>query len=163
VEKASCDLRRLIVPKTFSTVFPEAILIRNLQEYGRPPLSRAAERRHEAVVQPLPEKGANIDAKAKNGEAVLHKAAENGHKAVVRLLLEKGANVDTKGPSRRRGRRMLYDSLSGSGGCDGGREAEPRASPLREKGSCPVRICNRDTGEVELVSLRGAPRAELIS
>ena len=137
--------------QNLSTFPPQATLIRNLQEYGRTPVSWAAERRHEAVVQLLLEKGANIDAKAKSGEVVLHRATENGHEAVVRLLVEKGTNVDTKGPSRRRGHRgpvcwrMSYDSLSRSGRLRCGCEAEPRMRVRcgGERGKLPCAVTNR--------------------
>jgi ankyrin repeat protein len=51
---------------------------------------------HEAVVQLLLEKGADVDAKDNDGGTALHKTAGSGHEAVVRLLLEKGADVDAK-------------------------------------------------------------------
>ena len=51
---------------------------------------------HEAVVELLLEKGADVDSKDDTGRTPLSWAAENGHEAVVKLLLEKGADVSSK-------------------------------------------------------------------
>ncbi|POR33318.1 Uncharacterized protein TPAR_06484 [Tolypocladium paradoxum] len=53
---------------------------------ARPPLSWAAEKTHEAIVQGLLE---GVD-------TPLSRAAANGHKAIVRLLVEKGADIESK-------------------------------------------------------------------
>ncbi|KJK74201.1 hypothetical protein H634G_10574 [Metarhizium anisopliae BRIP 53293] len=66
-------------------------------EYGRTPLSWAAENGYEAVVQLLLENGADISSKDDEyGRTPLSWAAENGHKATVTLLVEKGADVVSK-------------------------------------------------------------------
>lgn len=52
--------------------------------YGRTPLSFAAGNGHEAVVQQLLEKDAEVDPKDGSGPL---SSAENGHEAVVQLLL----------------------------------------------------------------------------
>jgi ankyrin repeat protein len=59
-------------------------------EFGRTPLSWAAEEGHEGVVKLLLEKGADLEAKDEFGQTPLSRAAESGHEAVVKLL-EKGA------------------------------------------------------------------------
>ena len=65
--------------------------------YSRTPLSWAAENGHEAVVQQLLAKGADIETKDYySGQTPLLWAAENGHEAVVQQLLAKGADVETK-------------------------------------------------------------------
>ncbi|KAM7209925.1 hypothetical protein V8F06_014692 [Rhypophila decipiens] len=66
---------------------------------GRSPLSYAAEKGHEAVVQQLLEKGADIEAKSNSGQTPLSWAAEKGHEAVVQQLLEKGADIEAKSNS----------------------------------------------------------------
>jgi ankyrin repeat protein len=47
---------------------------------------RAAEKGHEAVVRLLLEKGADLNAKTRDGKTALHLAAEEGHETVVQLL-----------------------------------------------------------------------------
>ncbi|KFY46625.1 hypothetical protein V494_00395, partial [Pseudogymnoascus sp. VKM F-4513 (FW-928)] len=64
--------------------------------YGRTPLSWAAICGHEAVVQVLLDKGAEMDAKDSNARTPLSQAARNGYEAVVELLLGNGAEMDTK-------------------------------------------------------------------
>ena len=66
-------------------------------DYGRTPLSWAAEKGHEAVVKLLLEKGADVESKDRHyGQTPLSWAARSGHEAVVKLLLEKGADVESK-------------------------------------------------------------------
>jgi hypothetical protein len=52
---------------------------------GQTPLSRAAQNRHEAVIQLLLERKVDIDAKDRNGQTALYVASGNGHEAVVQL------------------------------------------------------------------------------
>jgi ankyrin repeat protein len=54
---------------------------------------------HEAVVQLLLEKGAEVDAKTGCGATPLHWAAWNGHRAVMRLLLKEGAAIHARSHS----------------------------------------------------------------
>jgi ankyrin repeat protein len=55
-------------------------------EDRRTPLSWAAERGHEAVVQLLLEEGADDESKDKNGRTPLSWATEERHKPVMKLL-----------------------------------------------------------------------------
>ncbi|KAM0258573.1 hypothetical protein ACHAQJ_003744 [Trichoderma viride] len=64
--------------------------------YNRTPLSWAAERGHEAIIQLLLKAGAEIDSKDKRDRTPLFWAASGGHEAVVKLLLEAGAEIDSK-------------------------------------------------------------------
>jgi hypothetical protein len=67
-------------------------------EYGRTPLSWAAENGHEAIVKLLLATGkAEVDSKDTNGLTPLWWAAHNRHEAIVKLLLATGkAEVDSK-------------------------------------------------------------------
>ncbi|KAH7008762.1 ankyrin repeat-containing domain protein [Ilyonectria destructans] len=62
--------------------------------HGLTPLSRAAEKGHEAVVRLLLDRGAHIEAADKWGGTPLSWAAASGHEAVMRLLLERGAHTE---------------------------------------------------------------------
>src|ERR1700722_225845 len=74
-------------------------------QFGRMPLSRAAEGGHEAVVKLLLKTGkVDVDSKDMDwgGRTPLSRAAEGGHEAVVKLLLETGkVDVDSKDRYRR--------------------------------------------------------------
>ena len=70
--------------------------IESKDDYGRTPLSWAAEGGHKAVVKLLLEKGADMESKDDYGQTPLSWAAEGGHEAVVQLLLEKGADIESK-------------------------------------------------------------------
>jgi ankyrin repeat protein len=63
---------------------------------GQTALSRAAIKGHEAVVELLLEKGADVESKDSDGLTPLSWAARGGHEAVVKLLLEKGADTESK-------------------------------------------------------------------
>jgi hypothetical protein len=58
---------------------------------GQTPLSWAAWNGHEAVVELLLEKGAELETKSISGRTPVSYTAWYGHEAVVKLLLEKGA------------------------------------------------------------------------
>ena len=53
--------------------------IESKDNYGQTPLSWAAERGHEAVVQLLLDKGADIESKDDDGRTPLSLAAKRGH------------------------------------------------------------------------------------
>ena len=57
-------------------------------EYGRTPLSYAAEKGHEAIVKLLLEAGADINLKKRYCGTPLWHAAVNGHDTIIRLPLE---------------------------------------------------------------------------
>jgi ankyrin repeat protein len=63
---------------------------------GRTPLSWAAEKGSEAVVDILLHEGADLESKDKNGQTPLLWAAQYGNKAVVNLLLDKGIDLLSK-------------------------------------------------------------------
>ncbi|KAH0542984.1 hypothetical protein FGG08_002672 [Glutinoglossum americanum] len=63
-------------------------------------LQKAASNGHEPIVKLLLERGADIEAKDKDGWTVLQRAVSNGHELVVNLLLERGADVEAKGKGR---------------------------------------------------------------
>ena len=67
-------------------------------DFGRTPLSLAAEIGNEIVVRALLESGkAEVDSKDEKGRTPLLWAARNGHETVVKLLLETGkVNVESK-------------------------------------------------------------------
>jgi len=56
----------------------------------------AAWRGHRKVVKLLIAKGADLEAKDKDGSTPLHIAAQCGHRKVVELLLQKGADIEAK-------------------------------------------------------------------
>ena len=65
-------------------------------EWGRTPLSWAAEQGHEAIVKLLVEMGAELESRDDSGRRPLSWAAGEGHEAVVKLLLDKGAELEFK-------------------------------------------------------------------
>lgn len=71
--------------------------VKSKDRLDRTPLSWAAERRHEAVVKLVLEKGAELKTRDKiHDRTPLLWAAVFGHVAVVELLLEKAAEIETR-------------------------------------------------------------------
>ena len=66
------------------------------ETFGRTPLSYAAQGGHEAIVQQLLARGADIEAKDRFGQTPLSFAAQGGHEAVVQQLLAQGADIEAK-------------------------------------------------------------------
>ena len=60
-------------------------------------LMKASSKGHRDIVQLLCERGADVNAKDKDGYTALHLAVEFGHIAVVELLLKQGANIEATG------------------------------------------------------------------
>jgi hypothetical protein len=60
-------------------------------------LQAASEGGHEAVVELLLDKGANVNAQGGDYGNALQAASQGGYKAIVKLLLDKGANVNAQG------------------------------------------------------------------
>lgn len=65
----------------------------NTMVAGRTPLMLAAFRGDAAAVRALLERGADVNARDKDGDTALMFAAYKGHTEIVSLLLERGANV----------------------------------------------------------------------
>jgi ankyrin repeat protein len=64
-------------------------------QYGRTPLSYAAEQGHGSVLRLLVEQGiTEVDGKDQDGRTPLSGAAANGHEAVVKLLLDSSEKVE---------------------------------------------------------------------
>ncbi|MCJ1267775.1 hypothetical protein MMC22_007661, partial [Lobaria immixta] len=63
---------------------------------GKTALIWAVRREHEAMVQLLLEKGADVDVNHWQGGTALYQASEGGHKAIVQMLLEKGADANAE-------------------------------------------------------------------
>ena len=59
-------------------------------------LHGAAENGHAETVSVLLERGANINAKNKDGQTALHGAAKNGHAETVSVLLDRGADIEAE-------------------------------------------------------------------
>lgn len=66
------------------------------KEYGRAPLSWAAGRGHETIVQLLLEKGAYFETKSNIGWTPLSFAIEMEHESIVKLLVENSAELEVK-------------------------------------------------------------------
>lgn len=65
-----------------------------LKVSGRTPLSWAAERGHEMVINLLLDKGAELETRDSDRRTALSLAAGSGHAVVAKLLLENGADID---------------------------------------------------------------------
>jgi ankyrin repeat protein len=85
-------------------------LVNRKDDNGWTALHFAANRGHEAVVQLLLNKGADINAKTKTGTTALHIAAQRGSEVVVRLLIDRGADVEAKD---NRGEMALHRAARG--------------------------------------------------
>ena len=65
-----------------------------MDEYGRTPISLAADNGHGEVVGLLMKLGADINKAANHGQTPLHCAACYGHAHVVQMLVAGGADVN---------------------------------------------------------------------
>ena len=63
---------------------------------GRTPLHNAARKGHKEIAELLIAKGANLDAKDKDGTTPLHITTLFGHKEIAELLIAKGADLDAQ-------------------------------------------------------------------
>ena len=63
----------------------------------RPPFHTAVYWGQKAVIETLVAKGADINAKEKDGTTPLHEAVGKKHTEIVKFLLDKGAEINTKG------------------------------------------------------------------
>jgi ankyrin repeat protein len=61
------------------------------------PMHWAASDGQDAIINPLLDAGASVDATDREGLTALHFAAENGWDETVGLLLEHGADIDAAG------------------------------------------------------------------
>jgi ankyrin repeat protein len=66
------------------------------KQLGETPLHGAASRDHKEIAELLIAKGADVNAKNRNGSTPLHNAAIGGHNETVKLLLANGAGLYTK-------------------------------------------------------------------
>lgn len=70
--------------------------MRSFPQHNITPLHVAAKWGKIKMVNLLMSKGANIDAKTRDGLTPLHCAARSGHHEVVDILIEKGAPIGSK-------------------------------------------------------------------
>ncbi len=74
--------------------------------HGYTPLLKAAKDGNEDVVKLLLNRGAQIEASAKDGMTALHWASYNGHDVTVKLLLDRGAQIEAS--ARKTARQLLH-------------------------------------------------------
>ena len=86
------------MPLAQKTVLLVGLLIQSLgcTQNPNPDLIRAARSRDIAAVRALLAKGADVNAKDKNGSTALMLVASRGHTDALRALLAAGANVNAK-------------------------------------------------------------------